>query len=184
MVYKKINWWQASWQFATIIFVWSADTMVLFPANQILLSLLWKGISSSYCWHVGMGKGRPNSNSSSPPLLAVPISTYFYKVSESSTETTPTHNSQNVAICLIISWWRNPSLPATSLPSGQILSSTNEPIPKISLALYLHTPGLTPLDNSCLHLNLCLLELPLSQWKETDTCRFPDRQVRQGRQSF
>lgn len=62
IVYEKINWQRASWQFATITFVWSADATVLFPANQILLPSLCKGISCSCCWHA---EGRPrNSNNS------------------------------------------------------------------------------------------------------------------------
>lgn len=53
---RKINWWEASWQFATITVVRCADTVFLLPANQILLSLLRTSVSSSCCWYCS---GRP-----------------------------------------------------------------------------------------------------------------------------
>lgn len=145
MVCKKINWWQASWQLATITFVWSADARVLFPANQILLSLLCKGISSS-CWHGASSP--PSSNNSSAWQLSLHINTYFYKVSEYSLETTPTRNSQNVTICLTTSWCGNsacqlsPWLQHKSLPQSMRQFWGGNP------GLYLHTPGLIPLSIS------------------------------------
>lgn len=169
MVCEKINWWQASWQFATITFVWSADATVLFPANQILLSLLCKATSCSCCWHA---EGRPRNSNNSTTSFHL----YGHILSQNTPWRQPQHSTAKmwpsawslhdveIQLCQPPPWIQYKSLPHQR---SQLLRD--------NCGLYLHLDWSHLALLSIPHLKLCLIELPLGQGKGTDICRFPNR---------